>query len=237
MCPRRERIDVDLPVQVPPADAPIQWHTMDGWLSKAGRGGLVKHTTVSTMDRCALPDLLPQIDRIIYLDVDLIVPGDVGELYAWPLGDNPLAAVTAFRLGVWLEGSARSITQGRERAEQVRHLRAAASVAVPLQGPAFNAGVLLMSLEAMRRDGFTAQAERNFEAFGYDDQTLLNCYAGGDYAKLPQAWNVDYRTYFGADAEPAKIVHWKGPMKPWHGDAKHHHAMARTRRLWERYSA
>ena len=218
-------------------DAAIQWHTMDYWLSKAGRGGLVEHTTVSTMDRCALPNLLPQIDRIVYLDVDLIVLGDVGELYAWPLGDKSLAAVTAFRLGVWLEGSARLSSLGRERAEQLRHLRAAASVAGPLQGPAFNAGVLLMSLEAMRRDGFTAQAEKNFEAFGYDDQTLLNCYAGGDYAELPQAWNVDYRTYFRTDAEPAKIVHWKGRMKPWHGDAKHHPAMARTRGLWERYSA
>ena len=218
-------------------DAAIQWHTMDGWLTKADQGGLVHHTTVSTMDRCALPDLLPQIDRIVYLDVDLIVLGDVGELYAWPLADKPLAAVTAFRLGVWLESSARLSTQGEQRAEHLRHLRAASSVAGPLQGPAFNAGVLVMSLDAMRRDGFTVQAERIFGEFGYDDQTLLNCYAGGDYVELPQAWNMDYESYFGADAEPAKIVHWKGRRKPWEGDAKHHHAMARTRGLWERYSA
>lgn len=221
-------------------DAAIQWHAMDGWLGKAGRDGLVKHTTVSTMDRCALPDLLPRIDRIVYLDVDLIVLGDVGELYAWPLGDSPLAAVTRFRLGVWLESSLRHSTQGSERAERMQHLRAAASVAGPLHGPAFNAGVLLMSLEAMRRDGFTAQARNNFEVFGYDDQTLLNCYAGGDYAELPRAWNVGYRTYFGADAEPAKIVHWTGPLKAWHAAdayANDNRAMARTRRLWERYSA
>ena len=218
-------------------DAEIQWHAMDGWLGKAGGDGLVRHTTVSAMDRCALPDLLPRIDRIVYLDVDLIVLGDVGELYAWPLGDSPIGAVTVFRLGVWLESSPRHSTQGRERAEQMRHLRAAASVAGPLQGPAFNAGVLLMSLEAMRRDGFAAQAKENFEAFGYDDQTLLNCYAGGDYAELPRAWNVVYTNHFGVDAGSAKIVHWAGSSKPWHDDANDDHAMARTRRLWERYSA
>ena len=93
-----------------------------------------------------------------------------------------------------------------------------------LNGRAFNAGVLLMSLDALRADDFASQVQRNFRAFGYDDQTLLNLYAGGDYVKLPAAWNMDYRNFFfGAAGEQAKIVHWNGADKPWqdnvHNDA------------------
>ena len=215
--------------------ATIEWHPMDARFAEADDSGLLHYITVSTMDRCLLPDVLPNIDKMLYLDTDMVVLGNVAELYDTPLGDSPLAAVPKHHLASWLEISSSFDNKG-ERMEHVRHLRAAASVAGPLSGWAFNAGVLLMSLETMRRDDFASQVRRNFQAFGYDDQTLLNLYACGDYVKLPVAWNVDYRDYFfGVDGEPAKIVHWNGPDKPWQGDAND--AVLRTKGLWERYSA
>ena len=215
-------------------DATIEWHPMDAF-ADADENGLLPHVTVSTMDRCLLPDVLPGVDKVLYLDTDMVVLGDVAELYDTPLGDRPLAAMPKHRLAHWLEWS-NSRDRRPDRVEQLRHLRAAASVAAPLNGWAFNAGVLLMSLETMRRDDFVSQVERNFRAFGYDDQTLLNLYAAGDYLELPAAWNVDYRDYFpGADGEQAKIVHWNGADKPWHRDAND--AVLRTRDLWEGYSA
>ena len=216
-------------------DVAIEWHPMDVPFTEADSSGLLHHTTVSTMDRCLLPDVLPDVDKVLYLDTDMVVLGDVAELYGTALGDSPLAAVPKHHLASWLEMST-SIDDQRARAEQMRQLRAAASAAGPLNGWAFNAGVLLMSLETMRRDDFVSQVQRNFQAFGYDDQTLLNLYAGGDYAKLPVAWNLDYRYFFfGAAGEQAKIVHWTGPDKPWHVDAND--AVLRTKGLWERYSA
>ena len=216
-------------------DVTIEWHPMDARFAEAEDSGLLPYITVSTMDRCLLPDVLPDLDKVLYLDTDMVVLGDVAEIYGTPLGDSPLAAVPKHLLAFWLELSTRPDKQ-RERVEQMRHLRAAASVAGPLNGRAFNAGVLLMSLQTMREDDFAAQVQRNFQAFGYDDQTLLNLYACGDYVKLPVAWNVDYRDYFfGADGEPAKIVHWNGADKPWQVDAND--AVLRTKGLWERYSA
>lgn len=43
--------------------------------------------------RLYLPNLLPEIDKVIYLDGDIIVTKDLVELYNTPLGDNLLAAV------------------------------------------------------------------------------------------------------------------------------------------------
>ncbi|MDE0062190.1 MAG: hypothetical protein OXP09_07600 [Gammaproteobacteria bacterium] len=216
-------------------DVAIEWHPMDAAFAETDDRGLLHYITVSTMDRCLLPEVLPDVDKVLYLDTDMVVLGDVAELYATPLGDSTLGAVPKHYLGSWLEWSTAPDNQ-RERVEQMRQLRAAASVAGPLNGRAFNAGVLLMSLQAMREDGFASQVQRNFHAFGYDDQTQLNLYAGGDYVQLPVAWNVDYRDYFfGADGKQAKIVHWNGADKPWQRDAND--AVLRTRGLWERYSA
>ena len=44
------------------------------------------------MDRLFLPELLPDTDKILYLDIDMIVQGDVAELYRTDLLDTPLAA-------------------------------------------------------------------------------------------------------------------------------------------------
>ncbi len=215
-------------------DVAIEWHPMDAAFAEADDSGLQKYITVSTMDRCLLPEVLADVDKVLYLDTDMIVLGDVAELYGTPLGDSSLAAVPKHYLASWLELST-SVDNQPERVKQMHHLRAAASVAGPLNGPAFNAGVLLLSLQTMREDGFASQVQRNFHTFGYDDQTLLNLYAGGDYVHLPVAWNVDYRDYFfGTDGKQAKIVHWNGADKPWQVDAND--AVLRTRGLWERYS-
>ena len=48
--------------------------------------------TVETLFRLLLPDLLPEsVERILYLDVDLIINHDIAELYEMPLGDDALA--------------------------------------------------------------------------------------------------------------------------------------------------
>ena len=143
---------------------PINWHAMDGQLEEVDYIGLTDRIPISTMDRCLLPDVLPHIDKILYLDTDIIVLGDVADLYRWPLGDSPLGAVQHWPLGVWVEDA----ISDRYSVDSIRVLRFAASIAAPMYAPAFNAGVLLLSLDAMRRDQFTSQAVENLAAFGFD---------------------------------------------------------------------
>ena len=84
-------------------DQTINWHPMDRKLTDV-EVTLQTNITISTMDRLLLPDLLPSIDKILYLDIDMIVLGDVGELYSTPLGGHPLAAVPeVIQLGEYLE--------------------------------------------------------------------------------------------------------------------------------------
>ena len=52
----------------------------------------VKKWTPGTMMRLCLPDLLPDVEKILYLDCDMVVQTDIGKLWETPLGNNPLAA-------------------------------------------------------------------------------------------------------------------------------------------------
>ena len=48
--------------------------------------------TISTMDRLLVPEMLTDIDRVVYLDIDTIVFDDVRRLATMDLGGHPVAA-------------------------------------------------------------------------------------------------------------------------------------------------
>ena len=52
----------------------------------------VYHFSVVTYYRLFIASLFPQYDKVIYLDCDLVVLGDISELYYTELGDNILGA-------------------------------------------------------------------------------------------------------------------------------------------------
>ena len=77
--------------------------------------------------RCEMPSLCPQAKKMLYLDCDMIVLDDIEKLWSEPLGEAVIGAV-GDRLGL--------------------------KVAETLKMPAeryFNAGMLLMDLEALRK--------------------------------------------------------------------------------------
>ena len=58
------------------------------------------HPTAATLLRLQLPSLLKDVDRVVYLDCDLVVLKDITTLYDTDLLDFPLAACLDF----WLTG-------------------------------------------------------------------------------------------------------------------------------------
>ena len=54
----------------------------------------VYHFSVVTYYRIFISSLFPQYDKVLYLDCDLVVLGDVSELYHIDLGDNILGAAS-----------------------------------------------------------------------------------------------------------------------------------------------
>lgn len=127
--------------------------------------------------RLLLPELLPEFDKILYLDCDIIVRQDMGRLYAeTDLTDNYLAAVYEAPI----EGQAARIE---------------ALGCTP--GEYFNSGMLLMNLRQMREEKVST---RLLEAcrvpyLEFPDQDALNHVCRGRVLPLSPLYN-SIRTFF-----------------------------------------
>jgi lipopolysaccharide biosynthesis glycosyltransferase len=163
--------------------------------------------------RLFLPELVPEVERVLYLDVDTIVADALEPLWRTELGDAYLGAVT-------------NVFQENHR-WRPRELG--------LAGPEvyFNSGVLLLNLEAMRREGVTAAllecvATRGQE-LEWPDQDALNLVLGARRVALHPRWNamnsLAFRSSAGVFGRRARrearrrpgIRHFEGPgaNKPW----------------------
>ena len=168
--------------------------------------------TMSLMDRLFLPDVLPDLDRIVYIDIDTILQSDIAELAAIEPSPRGIAARPTPNVN-WLTMAATVERRARElpfaKAESFRRL---ASAAMDIRSPYFNSGVLVLSLERMRKRNLTRQSVRLVKEVGLRDQDILNLLSGGDYVRLPQEWNsMPYQEL----SHDAKIIHWAGRKKPW----------------------
>lgn len=166
---------------------------------------LLPHTSLATMDRILLPALLPDVSKVIYLDGDTVVPGDLSALYRQETSSRGIAAKSSIlpdyrTLGklvrIWARDPSRVLSEVR--------IDPAASC--------FNNGVMLLDLDILRAHRFVDIALDLATKYGLNDQLIFNIYAAGDYARLDASWNV----FVGQDAPPTKnIIHWVGPRKPW----------------------
>ena len=183
-----------------------------------GAVDLLAHTSISTMDRLIAPEIVRDVARAIYLDVDLLVRGDLAELAATDLEGAEIAGRDSLDPD-WRNGFAllatTAIRMEPERASAFRdHFLSAGTV----RFDAFNAGVMVMDLERLRASGFSARTFEVVSRFGVNDQFALNIYARQARKKLPPAWN-----HFASQENltDPKIVHFVGPQKPWHSGRYH----------------
>jgi lipopolysaccharide biosynthesis glycosyltransferase len=174
--------------------------------------GLKGHITVSTMDRLLLPELLPDMDRILYHDLDAIPVVDIAELFDTDLEGAPLAART-YSTGDERRGLGNLNLGVRLRNEpELAHLFYRTMHRRHPEGfRSFNAGILVLDLATMRKDSFSHEFVPFVEHFGLDDQEVLWCYAGSTYRQLEDGWN----TQPGQEFVEPKLIHWAGKVKPW----------------------
>ena len=176
-------------------------------------------TGKATWYRIFLPELHPDLDRILYLDSDLLVMESLVPLWEQDLTGNWVAAVT--------------------NVFQDDHLDRPAELGLAGPGAYFNAGVLLFNLAEMRADrrseALLEFAVENGERLAWRDQDALNVVLGSRRLELHPRWNCMNSVLlfpraadvFGAAAvaearlHPA-IRHFEGPgdNKPWHPDCE-----------------
>jgi lipopolysaccharide biosynthesis glycosyltransferase len=167
---------------------------------------------ISTMDRLFLPDLLPGIDKVIYLDCDVLVRGDIVGLASVETGEAGVAArlirnAHPANIADAMERRARTMS-----AAEAREFRKWGAENTDLAAPHFNAGVLVLSLDKIRAIGLFKTALTCVERFALHDQDALNLAVGGRTAPIPAEWNANPKQ----DVNPSPmLVHWAGRTKPW----------------------
>ena len=162
--------------------------------------------TKTTYYRLFIPSLYPQYEKAIYLDSDIAVLGDISELYNEDLEDNLVGAIP--------DASVRIIEEFKIYVERV--------VGMADYKRYFNAGILLMNLEEMRKIDFQSKFLYLLETVKFSvaqDQDYLNRICKGRTKILDSGWDVmPLPTDSPRTEEDIKIIHYNLIYKPWHFD-------------------
>ena len=124
--------------------------------------------------RLLLPEIFPKLEKIIYLDADMIILNNLNLLEDIDLESNPIAAVTD------INNNSVKIFEYLFKLKNVKSY--------------FNSGVLVMNLKKLREENFT---EKSLEfisstsvSYKFFDQDILNYFFHNRYLKLDYRWNV-----------------------------------------------
>lgn len=169
--------------------------------------------------RLLLPDLLPTVGRVLYLDADIVVLDSIRELWDIDLNGCCVAATTnpLYRYSEW---------------------RVKARLGLPDRRAYFNSGVLVFDLDTMRAEGLNRAlvewAIDHRDAISWPDQDILNAVLWRRRLSLHPRWNAFGGLWRLPDRDlpwtaeqlsearrnPA-IAHFIGPFKPWHYRCTH----------------
>ena len=145
----------------------------------ASRNGIM----VETYYRIIGWDLLPKtVERILYLDVDMVIRKTLQNLYQMPMGDK------LFVVCEDIFGKINGFHEANKR-----------RLGIPETGNYFNAGMMLVNVKELRRTGEVKEILRrvyqDYERYEYNDQDVLNemyqdrlIYVGWDQYNCPPAW-------------------------------------------------
>ena len=182
------------------------------------------HFSKETYYRLVLPELLPNYDKVLYLDSDMIAMDDVAKIYDENIDGYLLAACHDADTAGLYNGYRKD---KKEYTDKILKLKE------PYQY--FQAGVLLLNLEEFRKR-YTTKKILDFavsEKWQLLDQDILNKLCEGAVKYIDMSWNVmvDFagirinqiialaprwlnEMYQEARKNP-KIIHYAGPQKPW----------------------
>ena len=159
--------------------------------------------SATTYFRLFIPDLYPQYDKVLYLDSDIVVLSDIADLYNIDMEDNLVAAAP--------DDVIQTIKVFQEYAELV--------VGVTDYKRYFNAGILLMNLDGLRKFKFQDKFLYLLSKVKFSvaqDQDYLNRLCKGRVKLIENTWD---RMPIGGDTvkrEDLHLIHYNLAFKPWH---------------------
>ncbi len=152
--------------------------------------------------RAFIARLFPQYDKAIYIDSDVVVLGDVAELYKIDLGENIIAARPDPKVA--------NIKVFSDYVENALGIPAEEYV---------NSGVLLMDLKKLRKMRYIARMTDLIKEYNADlvapDQDYLNTLLRGKIMPLDDEWNMQAENDLEKET---KLIHYNLTKKPWFND-------------------
>ena len=157
----------------------------------------------TTYFRLFIPNLYPQYTKALYLDSDIVVLEDVADLYNTNM-ENDLVAPAP-------DDVIQTIEVFQEYAEKV--------VGVADYRNYFNAGVLLMNLDELRKFDFQEKFIYSLDKIKFSvaqDQDYLNRLCKGRVKIVDSNWNRMPIAREKENQGDIKLIHYNLAYKPWH---------------------
>ncbi len=201
--------------------------------------------TIAAYYRLLIPTFLPKhFTKAIYLDSDLIVRGNLKELWHIDIAEKHLLAVQD--MGAPYVSSSRGLLNYQ-------------MLGIPADCKYFNSGVLVMNLRKWREDRISQQVleylEQNKKYVRWHDQDGLNAILAGKWGELDPRWNqlpyiFRYLSWeesslredvYNALKNDPYIVHFSTRDKPWKENCQHPHKelffQNLDMRIWSKWSS
>jgi hypothetical protein len=180
-------------------------------------GVTVSHVPVAGLRRdlpLLLPELLPDVDRVVLLPLPSVVTADVAELAALDLGPYGIAAPR--RLGTAgvsgfgvIHGAAGRLGHRTDAAAELRRI---AHGLHRFDFDAFSGELLVLDLALWRATAFGARALGLAAEYELDPLEALHVLVGPDRATVPERWAV---VPTRSPERAPGLLHWADGVKPW----------------------
>lgn len=156
--------------------------------------------TKSTYARLLIPILKPKLEKIIYLDTDIIAFEDIYNLYKTDMSDFIIAACCNNTTMLWEKNTHKLLELSSEH-------------------KIFNAGVLLIDIKKWLKNDVNnnlikIQNEYNNRIL-HADESLLNKYFDNNYKSLDIQWNCTDYDFIISPEIKLSLRHFASGYKPW----------------------
>lgn len=157
----------------------------------------------TTYYRLFIPEMYPEYKKAVYIDSDTICLKDIADLYNIEIGENLIAGTP--------DGVIQAIDVFQDYVERV--------VGVSDYNKYFNAGIIVMNLEELRKYRFEEKFIYMLERVKFEvaqDQDYMNRLCKGRVKLLDFSWNR--MPVMGKQEGEINIIHYNLGAKPWYFD-------------------
>ena len=163
--------------------------------------------------RFQLPELLPDVSKVLYVDTDVLITSDLTKLFT-----KHLCRISRTSIAV---------VNRQKRISTVLDFDhpLIAKLRIDPQSGSFNAGLMLINLDSWRRYKTSqtilhwVRLNREANIYAHGTQPPLHLTFDPSLREtIDRAWNVDglgWRLLTISELQRAHSLHWTGPKKPW----------------------